>query len=345
MTWIALKMLTGDCGKYLGIVFGVTFAALLITQQASIFCGLMLLTSNQIRDIGGASIWVMDSSVKFVDDVKPMSEDDLFRVRGVNGVAWAVRLFKGLSRARLGNGDFQQVSLIGLDDATLVGAPSVIVAGKLADLWKPDAVFVDIRGYHKLWPGEPIRLGRVIEMNDHRAVIVGVCRISKTFQTFPVVYARYKQALAFAPPERKMLSFILAQPAKGVSVQQACQRIRQRTGLGALSRPAFEWKTMMYYLRETGIPVNFGITVVLGFLVGSAITAQTFYLFTIENLKQFATLKALGVRNSTVAWLILLQALVVGAIGYGLARAWPRWPASSSTPPSGWPFSCRGKCC
>jgi putative ABC transport system permease protein len=85
-------MLVGDKTKYLGIVFGVTFAALLMGQQSAIFCGLMRNTTSQIRDIEGADLWVMDPSVQFVDDVKPMSTNKLLRVRGVEGVAWAVKL-------------------------------------------------------------------------------------------------------------------------------------------------------------------------------------------------------------------------------------------------------------
>ena len=112
MGWVALKMLTGNRAKFFGIILGVTFAALLIAQQASIFCGLMLLTTSQIRDIQGAEIWVMDANVQFIDDIKPMSEVELYRVRGVKGVDWAVHLYKGLSRARLQDGNFQQIILV-----------------------------------------------------------------------------------------------------------------------------------------------------------------------------------------------------------------------------------------
>ena len=101
MYWIALKMLVGDKAKFLGIVLGLTFAAALITQQGSIFCGLMLRTCAQITDITGADLWVMDPSVRFVDDIKPMLESNLQRVRGVKGVKWAVPLYKGNGRAKL----------------------------------------------------------------------------------------------------------------------------------------------------------------------------------------------------------------------------------------------------
>jgi hypothetical protein len=50
----------------------------------------MRLTYSQIRDIQGANIWVMDPNMQYVDDIKPMSENELYRVRGVEGVQWAV---------------------------------------------------------------------------------------------------------------------------------------------------------------------------------------------------------------------------------------------------------------
>jgi len=318
MNWIALRMLTGNLGKYLGIIAGVAFAALLIAQQSSIFCGLMLLTSNQIGDIQGADIWVMDPNVRFVDDINPLSDTQLYRVRGVEGVQWAVRLYKGLSRARLRDGNFQQVILLGLDDATLVGAPPHMVLGEISALRQPDAIIIDEAGYNLLWPGEPLRVGRVLEMNDRRAIIVGICKASKTFQTFPIIYTLYSQAVTFAPPERKVLSFVLAQPQDGLNAEALCQRIEEKTGLKALTNEQFRWATMWYYLENTGIPINFGVTVVLGFIVGAAISGQTFYLFTVENLAQYAMLKAMGTTNLRMVGMILLQALLVGAIGYGI---------------------------
>jgi putative ABC transport system permease protein len=253
-----------------------------------------------------------------VDDIKPMSENQLYRVRGVPGVQWAVRLYKGLGRAKLPEGNYQRVILVGLDDATMVGAPMEIVAGRLDDLRRPDAVFMDERGAQQLWPDEPYRLGRVFEMNDRRAVIVGICRVSRTFQTFPVVFTRFSQAVQFTPRERKVMTFILAQNDPATPPRKVCTRINEQTGLQALPRDDFTWKTIGYYLRRTGIPMNFGITVALGFLVGTAIAGQTFYLFTVENLRQFGTLKALGADHRQIMAMILVQSAVVGLMGYGL---------------------------
>lgn len=333
MSWIALKMLTGNKGKYLGIILGIAFATLLIAQQASIFCGLMLQTSGQIRDIQGADIWVMDPNVQFSDDVKPLSDSDLYRVRGVEGVAWAVPLYKGLTRSRLEDGNFQQTILLGLDDATFVGAPPNMLMGSIFDLRKPDAVIMDLEGYKLLWPHEEPRIGKRFEMNDKVAEIVGICKASRTFQTFPVVYTRYSQALQFVPPERKVLSFVLADVNKGENIDEVCRRIEKQTGMRAVTGPQFEWITMDYFMRKTGIPFNFGITVALGFIVGTAIAAQTFYLFTIENIKQYGALKAMGAGNLSLLSMIMLQALLVSFIGFGLGIGAATWFGKIATAP------------
>jgi putative ABC transport system permease protein len=318
-------MLTGDRSKYLGLIFGVAFATLLMAQQVSIFAGIMKRTGSQILDVRDADIWVMDDKVRYIDEVPGLPDTDLQRVRGVPGVAWAVRMYKGQIRARLVDGNFRTVILFGLDDDTLVGAPAEMLAGKLADLNQPDAVIIDRAGYEYMWPEDADRvathgyqLGKVFEMNDHRAVLVGVCKASPPFTTLPVLYTRYSQAGGFVPRERDLMTFVLARPDAGRDVQEVCDRIHAETGRMALTRQQFFWKTIFYFLGSTGIPVNFGITIALGFIIGVAIAGQTFYLFTVENLKQFGSLKAMGLTNVRIVGMILLQAVVVGAVGYSL---------------------------
>jgi putative ABC transport system permease protein len=318
-------MLTGDRSKYLGLIFGVGFATLLISQQVSIFAGIMRRTGSQILDVRDADIWVMDDKVRYIDEVPGMPDTDLQRVRGVPGVAWAVRMYKGQIRARLADGNFRTVILFGLDDDTLVGAPTEMIAGRLDDLNQPDAVIVDKAGYEYMWPDDAeqvatrgYQLGKVFEMNDRRAVLVGVCKASAPFTTLPVLYTRYSQAAGYVPRERNLMTFVLAQPEAGQDIQQVCDRIEAQTGRRALTRRQFFWKTIFYFLGSTGIPVNFGITIALGFIIGVAIAGQTFYLFTVENLKQFGSLKAMGLSNLRIVGMILLQAIVVGILGYSL---------------------------
>jgi putative ABC transport system permease protein len=160
MYWIALKMLTGDRGKYWAIIVGITFSCVLIAEQSAIFCGIMLRTTSQIRDIHDADIWVMNSNLRYIDDLKAIADTAYLRVRGVPGVAWAVSLYKGAGQAQLANGNYQGVILIGVDDATLVGAPQEFIVGKVGDLQLPNAVVVDEAGFRYMWPDEPLKVGK-----------------------------------------------------------------------------------------------------------------------------------------------------------------------------------------
>jgi putative ABC transport system permease protein len=318
MYWIALRMLTGDRNKYLGLIFGVTFATFLMSQQVSVFMNILTRTGNQILEIRDADIWVMDNRVRFIDEAPALQDTDLYRVRGVPGVAWAVRMYKGTVPARLEDGNTRNVLLTGLDDETLVGAPREMIVGSVAELKRPDAVILDDAGYEWMWGKEPYQLGRVFQINDRRAVLVGVCKVNPVFFSVPVVYTRYSQAGHFVPRARNLMNYVLVKPQEGVDHQELCRRIEERTGRAALTRWQFFWKTVRYFLSSTGIPVNFGITIALGFIVGAAVTGQTLYLFIVENLKQFGALKAMGLRNRGILRMILLQAFLIGGIGYGM---------------------------
>jgi putative ABC transport system permease protein len=319
MNFVALRMLTGERSKYLGLIFTIAFASFLLANQASIFAGIMKRTGSQILDVVDADVWVMDPQTRYVEEVKPISENDLYRVRGIPGVRWAVHYFRDLARATAGDGKFRTVILLGLDDSTLVGAPhGRMILGSLADLDQPDAVIIDRAGYLYFFPDGPLTLGRTFELNDRRARVVGIAESSAPFATFPVLYTRYSQAVFYVGRQRNQLSFVLAKPQPGTSPAELAKRIEAGTGLKALTGDQFFWATIDYYMRNTGIPVNFGITIAVALIVGAVVAGQTFYIFTIENLKQFGALKAIGVTNRRITGMILLQALVVGSLGFAI---------------------------
>jgi len=318
MHFVAVRMLTGDRAKYLGLVFAIAFSSFLIAQQVSIFAGLLDRIRSQILDVWDADIWVMDKATQYIDEVYALRDDELYKVRGVPGVEWAVPLFKGQPVARALNGRFRAVILLGLDDSTLTGAPRKMILGSIESLREPDAVIIDLAGYHFLFPGQKPALGRVLEMNDHRARIVGICDASAPFTSFPVMFTRYSLAVNFVGRQRTQMSFVLAKPRPGVSIGEVTRRIDAATGLRAVSKDEFGWMTIGYYMAHTGIPVNFGLTVAIGLIVGTVVAGQTFYIFTIENLKQFGALKAIGTTNLRIVGMILLQAMLVGLIGYSV---------------------------
>ena len=325
MYFVALKMLMGDTGKYIGILIGITFAALIMTQQPSIFVGIMMRTYSFLTDVNYPDLWVMDPTVRFVDDIRPMQDTKLLRVRGVKGVEWAVPLYKGALSARMPDGNFRTCVMIGLDDATLIGAPGKLIQGKLEDLRQAGSVIIDEDGANKYLrismpdgSTRPMRPGDTMELNDNRAVVVGIVRTTRSFQSQPVVYTTYSRVLQFSPVQRLQLSFILVGLKKGFDAEEVKATIKRQTTLSAYTPHDFKKLTIMYYLKNTGIPINFGMSVGLGFLVGAAIAGQMFFNFTQDSIMQFGALKAMGTSNSTLMKMILMQGLLVGVTGWGI---------------------------
>jgi putative ABC transport system permease protein len=318
MNFVALRMLTGDRAKYFGLVFAIAFCTFLLENQTSIFANIMRRTASQILDVTDAEVWVMDPKTEYWEQTKALKDTDLTRVRGVPGIQWAVRLFKGNPVAKTLKGKFAVSFLVGLDDATLAGAPRKMLMGSWERLREPNSVVVDKAGYILLFPDEPLELGRTLEMNDHRVTIVGISDASAPFVSLPVMHARYSEAVNFLGRERAELSFIIARPAPGVSSKELTARIGAQTALRARTAEEFMWDCVGYYLKHTGIPVNFGITIAVALVVGTVVAGQTFYLFTVENLKQFGALKAMGVTNPRLIGMILLQAGSVAALGFAI---------------------------
>jgi len=327
MFQVALKMLFGDRGKYFGIITGIALASLLMIQQPGILISIFSRTYSFITDVALPDIWVMDPMVKYVDDSQPMLDTELYRVRGVQGVEWAVPLYKGSQRVRLSDGQLVSSNLLGLDDATLIGGPAVMLKGRLADLRLPDAVIVDEAGATgrlakpATVPGgkpTPLQVGDILEINDKRALVVGIARAGATFGSQPIIYTTYTRATSYALSERKLLSYILVKAKADAPLSEVARRITHDTGMAARTADEFKTMTFKYILNNTSILTNFGFVVIVGFIVGAAVTGQIFYNFTLDNLRYFAVFKAMGATDRILRRMILLQALLVGFVGFGL---------------------------
>lgn len=322
MILVALKMLTGDRLKYFGLIAGMAFAAMMIAQQASIFVGLKSQTGTFIRDNSIVDLWVMDDQVRFSEDQKPIPETTVQRIRGIDGVEWAVPMFKGWLRARLADGTRMQAIIIGIDDATLIGGPQNMTHGALTDLRRDSAIIIDERDMKsKLMLErikEPMRVGDHISLNDTDTVVVGTFKGNPSFFWDPIVYTTYTRALRLAPPERNLTSFVLVKVKPGVDPTFVQQQIESQTRYIAQTPKQFEDMTSKYILEKTGILVNFGMAIALGFVIGMIVTGQTFFNFTLDNLRYFASLKAMGTSSFMLIRMVLFQVTFVTFLSYGI---------------------------
>ncbi|MGB7407952.1 MAG: ABC transporter permease, partial [Pontixanthobacter sp.] len=287
MLWIAIRMLTGDKTKFYGLLFGIAFSTLLITQQLTIFVNLVERGASGVYNVPSADVWVMDEVSRTTDVNFPMPATALDKVRGVAGVAWAVPHLRASASVRTNEGDLEGVGVIGVDDATLIGLPKNMIEGSTAVLSQPDSVIIDDVGVTNLFENGQSPIGERLELNDQRAVIRGIADSIPSFTSQVVLYTKYSQALRYVPGTRNRMSFVLVGASEGIGQRTLADRIEQQTGLRARTRDEFAQDGVDFIIQNTGIPINFGITVVLGFIVGVAIVGLTFSLFIRDNIKQF----------------------------------------------------------
>jgi putative ABC transport system permease protein len=336
---IGLRMLVGQTARWGGVVLGVLLCSFLITHMLSMFTAMMRRSYALVTDIPQADIWVMDPAVEYVDEPAGLPSTALMRARGVTGVAWAVPLYTGTMRVRLPGGALKPILLIGVDDATLVGAPKDLVAGSLDDLRASDAVIVDLSssstgqlrivrdlpprrvGWNRpdpTLPTRPMTIGDEMVANDHRLVVVGIARLTPRFLTKPVVYTTYSRAQFVTPPQRNMMSFVLAKAARGQHPAAVARRIEDTTGLRARSSAEFADDTYWYYMRTTGVVARIAMLIVIAVIVGVSVSSLLLYLFTVDNARYYVTFKALGAPTTLIVRIVAVQALTSGAAGFGL---------------------------
>ena len=311
---LAYKLLVNDRAKFVALLVGITFAVFLMVQMTSMFAGVLTRASSTVLNIG-AKVWVMDPAVNTVANSIGMPDYVLDFARSVDGVRYAVPLYSAGALVKLRSGMFQPVSVIGLDDSSLYGRPP-LERGRIEDIYAENGfLVVHDAEFEKL--GNPA-IGTEFELNDHRAVIVGVAGVASSgLFGIPTLYTTYSRARQYIPSTRFTAAYILLEPKSDGDIAHIKSEIG-RLGYLALTREEFIDRITQYYEYRTGLGMNILIMTTISFIVGLSISGQTFYTFIIENLEKFGALKAIGAKGRELVWMILFQATFVSLTGLGL---------------------------
>ncbi|HYB56326.1 MAG TPA: ABC transporter permease [Alphaproteobacteria bacterium] len=311
---IAYKLLVNDRAKFAALLVGITFAVFLMIEMTSLFSGILKRASATVINIG-ASIWVMDPAIQTVANTIPLPDYVLDEVRSIPGVKYAVPLYSGTALLKLRDGVYQAANIVGLDDTSLFGRPTLI-AGTIEDIFAENAFLaVEDSEFYKL---ENPKIGAEFELNDHRGVIVGIAHVASSgLFGVPTLYTTYNRALQYIPNTRFTISYLLVEPKTPADVP-AIKRQVAAAGYLALTKDEFIQKISNFYKYQTGIGTNMLLMTVISFIIGMSISGQTFYTFILENLDKFGALKAIGAKGRELISMILFQASFVALTGYGI---------------------------
>lgn len=294
---------------------GIVFSVVLIVVQLGLFIGFTTATSNLI-DHSGADLWITAKNVPYVEMGVAFSERKLNQVRAAAGVADAQKVIARFSQWKRHDGAQESVQVVGINVDDPLERPWNLVEGRVEDLKSPDAVIMDELYKQKLGV---TRVGEVFEIGGYRARVVGFTRGIRSFTTSPYVFTTFKNAQNFARMREDQTLFILVKVAPGANVGEVRRDLLARVkDVDVLTTAEFSHMTTFYWMFTTGAGVAVLIAAVLGLVVGFVVVAQTIYATTMDHIREFGTLKAMGAPNSYVYRVIMKQAAISAVIGYVL---------------------------
>ena len=314
MFYVALRILIYDKVRSFITLLGVVFAVSLIFAQMGIYLGLME-TSSVIIDNTPGDIWITSRNSKNFDFSQPFPEYLYYQTRSVEGVQWAEKLIIAWALIKQKEGGTEQVEIVGYDPDSGVGGPWKMKTGDAKAVKNGNFAIVDESAMRRLGN---IRVGEYRDILHRRLQIVGISEGVRSFTTAPIVFMSYKVAQGLAGwigPDNTV--FVIAKAAPGNSVDSVIQRLKQHLkGVDVYSKNAFSRKTRLYWTIETGVGFAFFLTIFISFLIGMLIIGQTIYNSTVEHIKEFGTLKAMGASNTDIYRIIFSQALINALLGY-----------------------------
>lgn len=314
MFYVALRILLYDKVRSLITLLGVVFAVSLIFAQIGIYLGLME-TSSVIIDHTPGDIWITSKNSKNFDFSQPFPENLYYHVLSTNGIQWSEKLIIGWGIIKQKEGGTEQVEIVGYNPDTGIGGPWDMKIGDAKAVKNGNFAIVDKSAMRRL---RKIEVGEYRDVLSRRLQIVGISEGVKSFTTAPIIFTSYHLAqnlVNWIGPDNT--SFIIAKALPGYSINQVIQNLKNRlNGVDVYSKDAFSRKTRLYWTIETGVGFSFLLTIVISFFIGMLIIGQTIYNSTVEHIKEFGTLKALGAENFDVYKIIFTQAFINALFGY-----------------------------
>jgi len=315
---LARKLLLHDRLRFAVAIAGVSVSVMLVLVQVGLYFGFMD-TASSLIDHSRADIWVGKKSNDSFEFATPFDERTFYKVSSIPGVERTERALINFAQIKLGTGGDLGAQIVGVDTAPGVKpllAPWNVIAGDAHRLAEPGAIAIDKSEYPKL---KIDRVGHTTEISGVRAEVVAMTSGIRSFTTSPIVFTDIRTARSFMPQlGAEPVTYVLVKVAAGERVDAVKARINALPHLAAYTRSEMSNRTRSYWSSRTGVGAGFFTTAVLGIIVGFVVVGQILYSGTLQYIREYGTLKAMGARNSAVVKVILSQAMISAALGFAV---------------------------
>ncbi|WP_165922959.1 FtsX-like permease family protein [Sulfurirhabdus autotrophica] len=313
---MARKILLHDKLRFLTTISGVAFAVTLVLVQAGLFVGLLDNATITIRKMN-ADIWVSSKNTPNIDFASPFSDSLVQRVRSIPGIQRADNLLVGFMQISLPSGAREGIMVYAMDDLARWNLPWRIIHGDVADLRRGHYFFLDESATKRFGK---FKVGDYREILDQRLKIIGLTQEARSFTTTPIAFMDFQLAqFLMYQYFGGRTAYIVAKLAPGADETKVIAEMRRRLPYNDVyTKDGWATQSRDYWINSTGIGLNMYLTVFLGCLVGVVVVAQTLYTMTMEHVKEFGTVKAIGGTNADIYLILAKQATIAAVTGFTL---------------------------
>jgi len=313
---LAVKSLLHDKLRFFITVSGVAFAVTLVFVQVGLFLGLMSNASLTIDQID-ADLWVTSHNTPNVDFAHTFPETYIKRVRSIDGVQRADNLIVWFMNVNLPTGAVEGTEVYALENFADWNFPQGVAEGNLGDLRRGPYMMLDDSA-KKRWGAFDV--GDYREVLGRRLKIIGRTIDAKSFTTTPLTFMDYRLAQSLNESDlRGNTTYILVKLAPGANAAAVRAEIQRRLPYNDIfTKDEWAKRSRSYWIDSTGLGLNMYITVFLGCLVGIVVVAQTLYTSTMEHIREFGTVKAIGGGNGEIYRILGKQATIAAIAGFAL---------------------------
>lgn len=313
---LAWQNLRHDKVRFAVTLTGIVFALVLVVVQFGLFLGFRDTTAN-IVEHSGADLWLAKPGVPHVNAGSVLPESRVWKALQVPGVQRASRMILFFTVWKTPSGSEESVQILGFEPGSGMAEPWTVTEGSINELNNQDTVMIDELYKERLGV---THLGQTVEIRGYRARVVGFTRGIRSFTTSPYIYANYKNAFNYSGFRDDMVNFVLIKAQPGADLTQLKQRLAATVpNVEVFTNAEMGDLTRNYWIFSTGAGTTTLMGAVLGLLVGIVVVAQTIYSATVDHIREFGTLKAMGASNFYVYRVIIQQAVISAVFGYAIA--------------------------
>lgn len=351
MSSIARRNLFEDIPRFLVAQAGIMFAVSLVTIQTGVLNG-FIRSVGVIVDHAKADIWVTNKDMVQLELTLPMPAANLNQIKQVSGVDRAEPLLMSGGTWRSPSGEINVVRVFGFEpDGQLFNAFN-LEEGNIGNLKQDYSVMVDRSVTDSLGVEQ---INDTATLGSLGLKVAGFTEGSQSITSSPYLFTSIENAKAFstagltanlncrlqsgdfictniyqrspdANPTASRptplsatdpISYILVRAKPGEDLDGLKQRLEAALpGTRAYTQAEMASKTRSFWVQRTGVGFILGLGAAVGVIVGVVIVGQILYSSVSDHMKEFATLKAMGVSDNVVYGIIIRQALWMGVLGY-----------------------------